>query len=108
MTLLSSQVHSSNEEKILECIDKAFDVFGLSVKSVIYFRFQSVYSSKRADIIRKPELFSECIRTFFGERAFHVEAALVASITSKFPRSNVTLSDILTREIVEARKQEEV
>lgn len=75
------------------------------MKTVIYYRFQTVYNQDRKDIVRKPELFSECLRTFFGERAFHVEASIVAVISERLHPSDVTLSDSLTRAIVEARNQ---
>jgi hypothetical protein len=93
------------DEKILECVDKGLDIFGSSVKTVIYWRFQTVYNHERADIVRKPDLFSECLRTFFGERAFNVEASIVAVISEHLHPSNVTVSDSLVRAIVEARNQ---
>src|ERR1700731_230880 len=93
-----------SKEKILECIDAGIDVFGNSVKNVIYFRFKTLYNLDRKDIVRKPEVFSECLRSFFGERAFNVEAAIVASILGSFHLSDVTFSDSATRAIVGARK----
>jgi hypothetical protein len=93
-----------NEEKILECVDEGLNVFGSSVKSVIYWRFQTVYNGRREDILRKPDLFKECLRTFFGERAFNVEAAIVASIVSKLNIPSLQMSDSITRAINEARR----
>jgi hypothetical protein len=75
------------------------------VKGVIYYRFSTIYNSKRDEIPRKPELFSESLRTFFGERGYHVEAAIVASIIDAFHLVEVTYSDSLVRTINEARKQ---
>jgi hypothetical protein len=102
---LALQVRKSDEEKILQCIDSGLDVFGTTVKHVIYWRFQTVYNQERKDIPRKPELFSECIRSFFGERAFHVEASIVAVLTDRLHLGGVKMSDSLTRAIVEARNQ---
>jgi hypothetical protein len=102
---VSLQISSNEEERILECVDRGLDVFGSSVKTVIYHSFQVSYNQDRKDIIRKPELFSQCLRSFFGERAFHVEAAIVAVISDRLHPVNVTLSDSLTRAIVEARNQ---
>ena len=95
---------SYDEEKILECIDAGIDVFGSTVKQVIYFRLKTLNSQDRKDIIKKPEIFSECLRGFFGERAFLVEHAIVASILGTFHLSGVNLSDSSTRAIIEARK----
>ena len=92
-----------DEDKILECIDKGIDVFGSTVKSVIYYRFKVTFDLERKDIIRKPEQFSESLRAFFGERAFNVEASIVAAILDTFPLSDVNLSDSAARAIVSAR-----
>ncbi|MFI5419747.1 MAG: hypothetical protein ACHQ1H_02145 [Nitrososphaerales archaeon] len=102
---MSIAIHANyTEEKILECIDAGIDVFGSTVKNVIYWRLKSLSNLDRKDIIRKPEIFSECLRTFFGERAFNVEAAIVASILGSFHLPDVALSDSATRAIVSARK----
>jgi len=103
---LSVVVHDSHsQEEILQCIDAGLDVFGTTVKNVIYFRFKTIFNFDRNDIVRKPEVFSECLRSFFGERAFHVEAAIVAAIIEKFHLTEVNLSDSAVRAITEARKQ---
>jgi hypothetical protein len=103
----SSTVLAGNEpeSKLLDCIDRGLDVFGTSVKNVIYFRFRTIYNSERSEIPRKPELFSESLRTFFGERGYHVESAIVASLVDEFHLTEVTYSDSLVRAIHEARKQ---
>jgi hypothetical protein len=102
---LSKVVEVFDDEKILECIDMGLDVFGKSVKPVIYWRLKTLSNLERKDIVRKPEVFAECLRTFFGERAFHVEAAIVASIMDTFHLPDVNLSDSATRAITAARKQ---
>ena len=93
-----------SEDKLLACIDSGIDVFGNTVKNVIYFRFKTLFNLERRDIIRKPEVFSECLRAFFGDRAFNVETAIVASIMGSFPLPDVALSDSATRAITSARK----
>lgn len=102
---MSLQLSASDDERILECVDRGLDVFGTSVKTVIYWRFQSIYNRERKDIVRRPELFSECLRTFFGERAFHVESSIVSVIQDKLNLENVKVSDSLTRAIAEARNE---
>lgn len=95
----------AREEDLLQSIDAGLDVFGKSVKSVIYWRFSKIYQSGREDIPRKPELFTESLRSFFGERAFSVEASIVGSIINNFRLPDLRQSDSLIRAIVEARKQ---
>ncbi len=104
---ISSTIFAGNESesKILECIDNGLDVFGTSVKSVIYWRFKTIYNCERSEIPRKPELFSESLRAFFGDRGYHVETAIVASLVDAFHLTEVTYSDSLVRAIHEARKQ---
>jgi hypothetical protein len=100
-----SQAVASEEESLLECIDAGIDVFGKSVKNVIYWRLQTINNMERKDILRKPEVFSECLRSFFGERSFSIEQSIVAVLVDKFHMKDVTYSDSLTRGILEARKQ---
>ena len=98
-------VHDSHsQEEILQCIDSGLDVFGTTVKNVIYFRFKTILNLERTDIVRKPEAFSESLRSFFGERAFNVEAAIVASIIGRFHLTELNPSDSAVRAIIEARK----
>lgn len=94
-----------SEETILQCIDSGLDVFGSTVKNVIYWRFTTQYNLERKDILSKPQVFAECLRNFFGERAFKVEQAIVASILGTFHLSDVNLADSATRAITEARKK---
>ncbi len=96
---------SDGDERILECVDKGLDVFGTTVKTVIYYRFKTIYNHERSDIARKPDLFSECLRTFFGERAISVETSIVAKIQDKLHPNGVKISDSLTRAITEARNE---
>ncbi|MCL4517607.1 MAG: hypothetical protein M1587_00240 [Thaumarchaeota archaeon] len=94
-----------SEETILQCIDSGIDVFGSTVKTVIYWRFSTLHNLERKDILNKPQAFTECLRNFFGERAFNVEQAIVGAILGKFHLNDVTLSDSATRAIIEARKK---
>jgi hypothetical protein len=99
---------SSPEEKLLSSIDRGIDAFGPSVKSVLYYRFSSIYNSERKDILKKPQLFTESLRNFFGDRSFHVEESIVASIIDAFHLSEVNYADSLTRVVHEAVKQNRV
>ena len=100
-----SQAVTSEEYAILECVDAGIDVFGKSVKNVIYWRMQTVHNLDRKDIPRKPELFSESLRSFFGERSFSIEQSIVAALMDRFHMKDVTYSDSMARALIEARKQ---
>jgi hypothetical protein len=101
---LPNTIEMFAEENILECIDTGLDVFGKSVKDVIYWRLKTLQNLDRRDFVRKPEIFAEGLRSFFGERAFHVEASIVASILGTFHLEDVNLSDSVVRAITSARK----
>ena len=101
---MSRVVHDFTQETILDCIDSGLDVFGITVKNVIYFRFKTLLNLERTDIVKRPDAFVECLRNFFGDRSFNVEAAIVASIIEKFHMKELSLSDSSVRAIIEARK----
>jgi hypothetical protein len=95
-----------SHEDILRCVDSGIDFFGATVKNVIYFRFKTTFNLERADIVRKPEAFRECLRSLFGERAFNVEASIVASIIGTFHlNAELNSSDSVARAIIVARKR---
>jgi hypothetical protein len=93
-----------SNDKILDCVDAGLDVFGKTVKNVIYYRFKTMFELERGDIVRKPEKFAECLRDFFGTSAFNVESSIVGSILGTFHLPDVNLSDSTVRAIAEARK----
>ena len=100
-----SQAVATEEDAILECVDAGIDFFGKSVKNVIYWRMQTIHHLERREIPRKPELFSDGLRSFFGERSYSIEAAIVAALVDRFHMVGVTYSDSMTRALVEARNQ---
>ena len=53
-------------QKILACIDKALDVFGTSVKAVIYWGLEHKYHTKKTEVATNPELFCNHIKDIFG------------------------------------------
>ena len=60
---------SSNlNEKIVQCIDEGLQLFGKSVKHVIYFCLERDFQLKKTEIPEKPETFCEAIILLFGER----------------------------------------
>jgi hypothetical protein len=102
----ASAASTDPEKKILECIDQGIDTFGESVKTVVYWRFKTVYNSERKDVPRRPDLFSESLRAFFGERSFYVERSIVSVLIDTFHLEDVEISDSLTRAITTARRKE--
>ena len=92
-----------DKEKVLQSIDSGMDVFGTTVKTVVYFRMKSLYHLERGDILQNPEAFAECIENFFGAKAVHVEKAIVSSLMLKLLLPEIHLGDHLPNAITKAR-----
>jgi len=91
---------------LLDCVDRGLDIFGSTVKSVVYWHFSSKFKLERRDIPRKSEIFSECLGSIFSSRANVVEQCIVAEIMQRFHVELPSHSSInLTDAIGEARKQ---
>jgi hypothetical protein len=96
---------ASEEDKILNCIDQGIDVFGKSVKDVVYWRLHTIQKLDRKDIPRKPDLFSESLRSFFGERSLTIEQSIVTVLIETLHVKDVNRSDSMAHVIAEARRQ---
>jgi hypothetical protein len=61
-------------------VDRALDIFGTSVKSVVYFRFFQEHKLRREDVASNPEAFVSTIKGFFGSGASKVESEIVREL----------------------------
>ena len=69
---------------ILECIDGGLNVFGASVKNVVYWGLEHEYGMKRMDVLTKPETFCSFLNEIFGAGSKIVESWIVKKLISKF------------------------
>ena len=93
MFTLRKQRMQQESEAFLSCIDRALEVFGSSVKSVVYFRFQEEHGLKREDIGSKPELFVQTIDKFFGVGSHLVKSSIEKEIRSALASYDLGHSD---------------
>jgi len=61
------KVTSTINKKIIQCVDEGLQVFGKSVKEVIYFYLERNFQLKKTEIPEKPETFCKAIISLFGE-----------------------------------------
>ena len=87
------QQEAEPAEAYLSCIDRALEVFGSSVKSVVYFRFQEEHGLKREEIGSKPELFVQTIDKFFGVGSHLVKSSIEKEIRSALAPYDLGHSD---------------
>jgi hypothetical protein len=77
-------------------IDKALDVFGTSVKSVVYFRFFQEHNLRREDVASNPEAFISTIKEFFGSGASKVESEIVRELRAALGSIDLSRSDTIS------------
>lgn len=75
---------NSFSEGVLECIDGGLDVFGASVKSVVYWGLEHEYGMKRTDVLAKPEIFCGFLKEIFGVGSKIVESWIVNKLKVRY------------------------
>ena len=75
----STQLHQA----ILEAIDEALLLFGLSVRDVTYYYCESRYGAKREEIPLKLSCFIDCLHEIYGLAAKMIEAQIVKQLEAK-------------------------
>ncbi|MGA2874274.1 MAG: hypothetical protein ABSE82_01935 [Nitrososphaerales archaeon] len=78
----------NNEEKFLECIDRALASLGESSRQVIYWHLNILYGIKRTDVPKNPQKFRECLESIFGSGASALEILIEMEIRSAFQIHN--------------------
>lgn len=72
------------EYDLLQCIDKALDSFGSSVKNAIFWRMTILHNSSRNEVISDPCIFANVIEETFGTSAKGIEIAIIKELSKKF------------------------
>ena len=81
-------------QTILDCIDKGLDVFGASVKTVVYWGFEHDYGMEKRDVVTKPELFCNHMRDIFGQGSEIVERRIGHELRKAFGLEDVDKYDL--------------
>jgi hypothetical protein len=58
---------STDDQKILQCIDDGLQTLGDSGKKAVYYYLKKNYRLKREEIPKKPEIFCRGLTLMFGE-----------------------------------------
>ncbi len=87
-TAKSLTIVEESDKQLLDCIDKAFDTLGESVKQVVFWNFERMFKLKRAEIPDQPERFVEAIRSMFGPGASIIERNILREISNSLQLTN--------------------
>ncbi len=89
-------VVEERDKQLLDCIDKAFDTLGDSVKQVVFWNFERMFKLKRAEIPVQPERFVDAIRSMFGPGASIIERNIIREISNSLQLTNVETRELAT------------
>ena len=64
----------------LQYLDNALDVYGSSVKQVVYWKFEKTHHLSKKDVYAHPEKFVETIRTIFGTGMSSIEKDMIRKL----------------------------
>ncbi len=92
------------EYDLLQCIDKALDSFGSSVKSAIFLRLTMSHNSSRSEVISDPNILACVIAEAFGSGAKGIEMAIIGELRKRFAVSTRGMYS-LVEAINDAKKQ---
>lgn len=92
------------EYDLLQCIDKALDGFGSSVKNAIFWRMTMLHNSGRSEVISDPATFARVIEETFGSSGKGIEIAIISELDKKFNLSARGVRSIVDA-ITEAKGQ---
>ena len=79
----SSQPDDYWEEQLLKSIEKALDVYGPTIKVVLYHVLETQYHLKRGDIPTHVEMFVKALNSFFGVGASRVEISIFRELNGE-------------------------
>lgn len=74
---------------ILECIDKALDVFGASVRQVVYWGLEHEYGMKKTDVPTRPDVLCRHLEEIFGAGSEIVERSILRTLGVRFRIANL-------------------
>lgn len=73
---------SERDQKLVDCVDKALDNYGESVKQVIYWKLENTFGVKKKAIPEHPEKLVATLEEMFGHGAMLIEKSILNEISS--------------------------
>ena len=72
------------EYDILQCIDRALDAFGSSVKNSIFWRMSTLHNSTTSEVISDPTAFANVVHEVSNGSAHEIEASIINEMRKAF------------------------
>lgn len=89
LELYSMPSESTDDQKILQCIDNGLETLGDSGKKAIYYYLKKNFKLKRQRIPKKPETFCRGLNLMFGEEgADIIEKWIIEKLKTSFHLTN--------------------
>ncbi|MGI0081242.1 MAG: hypothetical protein ACRECH_16670 [Nitrososphaerales archaeon] len=79
----------------LHYLDEALDIYGSSVKQVVYWKFEKTHHLSRNEIYAHPEQFVETIRIIFGTGMSSIEKDMVRKIERDSGLTNLDADNLV-------------
>jgi hypothetical protein len=67
----------NSDLRVLACLDRALDVYGKSVKQVVYWNLETMFGVKKESIPNNPGEFVETLDKIFGSGATIVKKTIL-------------------------------
>ena len=93
---LSRSAVVEQRASVLNYLDGALDVYGLSVKQVVYWKFEKTHHISRTEISSHPEKFVETIRAIFGTGTSSIEKDMAREILHRAGLPHADSDDLVT------------
>ncbi len=96
----STVIEQGTGALFLRYLDEALDIYGSSVKQLVYWKFEKTHHLSRNEIYAHPEQFVETIRIIFGTGMSSIEKDMVRKI-----ERDSGLTNLDTDNLVDALRQ---
>ncbi len=82
------------EYDILQCVERALNQFGSSVKHTVYWQISILHGSLHNGVISDPQILSRVLRRIFGDSAIGIESAIIRELSNSFDLTNRNVEDL--------------
>ena len=80
----TEEVSDKTTEKILDGVDRGFEIYGKNVKEIFYNQMEESIGIRRSDILNKPDLFERALLQFFTVGKTIVDRTIGKQILHEF------------------------
>lgn len=91
------------EYDLLQCIDKALDGYGSSVKNAIFWRMAILHNSTRNEVISDPTILARVIEETFGSSTKGIEMSIISEIN----KNSISRQEVCVRLLMQSSKRKD-